>query len=140
MALIEYIDPLPHNVLNTGLGNIGKTVNAKWTGGMATGEHISANGVILDNSAIYICTISITGTADKDGGVYVASVASAGSAIFFGGDGAVSKKFIAGQNVGVAVHAMFATGSTGNQKLVIYTNSENYIPDLTFRVGAVRII
>lgn len=103
------------------------------------GEHISTYGVMLENSAIYICTVAITGTANKDGGVYVAPVASTGSAVFFGGDGAISKKFIAGQNVGVAVHAMFSTGSTGSQKLAIYTNSENYIPELTFRIGAVRI-
>ena len=125
--------------LNTGMGNIGKTVSIKWAGGMEPGEHTSANGVTLDNSAIYICTISVTGTANKDGGAFVAASASIGSFTFFGGDGAVSKKFITHQNVGIAVHTIFATGDAGNQKLSIYTNSENYIPDLTFRIGAVRI-
>ena len=63
-------------MLNTGF------VNNKWTGGIVAGEHISAYGVMLENSAIYICTVAITGTANKDGGVYVAPVASTGSAVF----------------------------------------------------------
>lgn len=126
--------------LNTGLGNIGKAVNNKWIGGMVAGEHISSDGVLLENNAFYISTVSIIGTANKDGGTYVAPIASIGSFVFIGGDAAISKKYIASQNVGVAVHAIFKTGSSGNQKLAIYTNSENYIPDLVFRVGAIRIL
>ena len=83
------------------------------------GEHISSDGVLLENNAFYISTVSIIGTANKDGGTYVAPIASIGSFVFIGGDAAISKKYIASQNVGVAVHAIFKTGSSGNQKLAI---------------------
>ena len=129
------------NTLNTGLVSIGKTVSmSDFQGGLpATDSYISSFGCVLENNAMYICTISIGGVANKDGGIYMEPYASLGSFTWIGGNGAVTKYFSEGENVGLSAHALFVTGPTGIQKLAIFCNSWSYIPNLTFKIGAVRI-
>lgn len=129
------------NALNTGLGNIGKTVsmNNQQANLPATDSYISSFGCILENNALYICTISIGGVANKAGGIYMEPYASIGAFTWIGGNGAVTKYFSEGENVGLTAHAIFKTGPTGTQKLAIFCNSWTYIPNLLFEIGAVRI-
>lgn len=69
----------------------------------------------------------------------MAVIASLGSFDFIGSDGATFRKVTSGESLATTVHAIFKTGSSGAQKMTIYTNSSARFPDLTFRMGAVRI-
>ena len=126
--------------LNNALSNIGTTSDKEPFGGsILEGEYTNTGGIILENNATYICTISVDGTANKDGSFYMAVIAASGSFDFIGSDGAVFREVTSGKSIATTTHAIFKTGSSGTQKMTIYTNSSVRFPDLTFRMGAVRI-
>ena len=124
--------------VNSDLDNIGKTIEREDLAALQAGEWISSFGLILDSNATYICTLSIDGTANKDATFYLAAKASIGMFDFIGSDGAICKSVANGDQVASSIAVILKT-EEGTQKLALYANSSVYLPNITVRMGAIRI-